>query len=94
MTPEDLAALQTRVANGIRWLDEHDPGGRFHLWFEAGLTPASRMPAHEDDAETMAAWREYFPQRRKWEQLSARLEAVDRQWQRTAPGGGLAWQGR
>jgi hypothetical protein len=94
VSPDEVAALQGRVANGLVWLDEHDPLSRFHLWWESGLTPSSPMPAQEKDEATMAAWREYFERRRLWERLSNRLEAVDPKWARVAPGGEIQWQGK
>lgn len=63
----ELEKLGIRVAAGITWLDENDPGSVFHLWFEAGLTPMSRMPAQDDD--TRARYREYYAARSTFERL-------------------------
>lgn len=76
LSPEERDALEQRVANGIVWLDEHDPGSRFHTWWQAGLTATSPLPAQEGTPEVKAAWVEYFERRRLWERLYARLEAA------------------
>lgn len=79
MSPDEVERLQQRVANGITWLVEHDPLGRFHLWFTAKLTPYSVMPAKNE--EEKAAYREYYNARVAWERLDKELARVDPQWQ-------------
>ena len=70
--------LRERVEAGINWLIEHDPKGRFHLWFSAGLSPLSPMPAHGEDVRI--AYSEYVKQRRRWEQMSKDLGRIDPTW--------------
>ncbi len=68
-----LERLQQRVHDGIVWLDEHDPKGVFHIWFEAGLTPASRIP----DVERQEAYAAYYPARRTFERLDGELSRLE-----------------
>lgn len=80
MSSEELAKLQARVEAGIRWLDENDPKSIFHLWFTAGLTPISPLPAHPE-GDVKERWTEYYKARRTFERLDAecaRLEARER----------------
>ena len=86
MTPDEIAALEVRVANGITWLDQHDPGSVFHAWWQAGLTPRSPLPAQE--AGRRAEWAEYFGRRQVWERLYARLDKADAERPRTV----IDWQ--
>lgn len=89
----DVEKLQERVANGIRWLAEHDELGVFHLWYVAKINPAGPFPAHEG-TDVQARYTEYCAQRRKWQNLSDALEKVDADWRDTPPVLGLAqWQG-
>lgn len=74
--PTSLEKLQQRVGDGIVWLDEHDPKGVYHLWFEAGLTPASRLP---EDARR-EEYRAYYPARLTFERLDRELAKVDATW--------------
>lgn len=83
MAEATLEQLQQRVANGIRWLSEHDPSGAFHAWYCAGLTPTSVMPAQ--DAETRAAYREYYGQRVIFDRLDRELGRVDPAWTPVEP---------
>lgn len=69
----ELEKLQQRVAAGITWLDGHDPKGVFHLWFEAGLTPMSRIP----DEPRREAYREYYPARVTFERLDRELMRLE-----------------
>lgn len=69
--------LEERVANGIRWLTEHDPVGAFHFWFKAGLLPSSPMPRQTE--EVIEQWKAYYSARVKWEQLFKRLERLERE---------------
>lgn len=85
MTDEEVAKLQQRVANGIEWLSEHDPDGRFHLWFEAKIRHAG--PAQP--AEVAAAYAEYVRRRETWERLSDALGKVDPGWRETPVTPGL-----
>lgn len=78
MSDKDIEALRERVGNGIEWLVANDPKGAFNLWFTAGLTSLSPMPAQ--DPATVEAWKAYFKQRQRWEKLSADLGRVDPTW--------------
>jgi len=78
MVSEQVEQLRGRVASGIEWLIDHDDSGAFHHWFTAGLTSLSPMPAQTD--ERREAWKEYFKQRRRWEQMSSDLERIDPTW--------------
>lgn len=91
MTPDELNALGVRVGNGTQWLADHDPGGRFHTWWQAGLTPLSPLPAQEATPEIRAEWTDYFRRRQLWEQLERRLSAAE---QRAAsyPATVIEWQ--
>ena len=71
--PTALERLQQRVGDGIVWLDEHDPKGVYHLWFEAGLTPASRLP---DDARR-EEFKAYYPARTTFERLDRELARLE-----------------
>lgn len=75
MSPE-LEALQRRVGNGIDWLTEHDLSGAFHLWFEAGLTRISPMPAQDEDRR--AAWQAYYAARVTFERLERECAALEK----------------
>lgn len=89
----DVEKLQERVANGIRWLAEHDELGVFHLWFVAKINPAGPFPAHED-SDVPARYAEYHTQRSKWQRLSDALAKVDPGWRDTPIVLGHAqWQG-
>lgn len=79
-----LEDLQQRVANGIVWLDQHDPGGVFHLWFTAGLTPLSPLPAHPA-GDVRERWVEYFKARQTFERLDTELGRLEG-WGRTDMG--------
>lgn len=70
----DLERLQQRVHDGIVWLDEHDPKGVYHLWFEAGLTPASRLPEDQRRDEYKA----YYPARITFEKLDRELMRLEK----------------
>ena len=72
--PTSLEKLQERVGAGIVWLDSHDPKGVYHLWFEAGLTPASRIPEDERREE----WAAYYPARATFERLDRELAKLER----------------
>ncbi len=63
----ELEQVQARVEKGIEWLTEHDPLGRFHFWFTAGILPSSPMP--RQDEESKRAYRDYYEARRLWERL-------------------------
>jgi hypothetical protein len=73
---DDIDALGERVARGMDWLTEHDPDGSYHHWFEAGLIPLSPMPAQSP--ERIAAWRDYYRQRVRWERMWKDLERLER----------------
>ena len=75
---DQIEELRERVEKGINWLTEHDPDGSFHVWFSAGLTGLSPMPAQQDHRRE--AWREYHRQRERWERMSRDLERVDPTW--------------
>ena len=70
-----IEELRKRVGKGTEWLRDNDPGSRFHLWWEAGLTKHSSLPAQ--DSETVAAWQRYFDARRLWEGLDAQLTKME-----------------
>ena len=72
-----LEKLQQRVHDGIVWLDSHDPKGIFHLWFTAGLTPISPMPAHPD-GEVRERYREYHGARMTFERLDRELARLEK----------------
>lgn len=94
MTDDDLTKLQQRVANGLEWLNEHDPLGRFHLWYVARISPSGPFPAQEGDPDTVAAYRDYCDRRRLWERLSSELERHDPDWRDASEAPGIAqWQG-
>ncbi|HEY6058730.1 MAG TPA: hypothetical protein VIV06_11895 [Candidatus Limnocylindrales bacterium] len=85
-----LYALQVRCGNGVSWLVEHDPSGRFHLWFTAGILPGQPMPAQPPEVQT--EYRTYHRARQTWERLErelARMEGRRRAPLRTD----LNWQG-
>lgn len=86
----DVEKLQERVANGIRWLAEHDPTGAFHLWWVARIKPDGPFPAQTD--AVVADYAGYVVQRNNWERLSAALAKVDPDW-RDAPAvpGSIQW---
>ena len=87
---DELVRLQERVEAGTVWLAEHDPGSRFHLWFEAGLTPVSRMPGHEGDVDLRADWRAYFGARQTFEKLDRELARLE--GRRPTVVGTIQWQ--
>lgn len=77
MTAEDPAAmpleqLREKVGRGLTWLQEHDPKGRFYLWFLAKILPGSPMPAQPE--EVRQAYREWHSAYRYWLELDALLE--------------------
>lgn len=72
---DDLQQLQQRVEKGIRWLTDNDPDGAFHLWYTAGLTKFSPMPAQNED--TLARWRTYYDARELWEKLDNRVRKLE-----------------
>lgn len=78
MSDADYRDLNERVAKGIQWLVDNDERSRFHIWFGAGLTPVSPMPAHEGTPEVRSAYDVYYRARVLWERLMSRLEAEDR----------------
>lgn len=89
MTAEQIGQLQLRVAHGIEWLVAHDPGSVFHLWFTAGLTPASEMPGQGE--EVKGRWKDYYEKRVLWERLERKLAAVERRRTKQPPAE-VAWQ--
>lgn len=62
-----MTSYAERVEKGIVWLTQHDPTGAFHLWYTAGISPGSPMPAQ--DETTREAYREYHKAREQWERL-------------------------
>ncbi len=76
MSETKLEELYRRVANGIVWLQEHDPTGRFHLWYTARLTPASPMPAQDEASKE--EWRTYYSARVQFEKLWAAMEREEK----------------
>ena len=75
----EVAALEIRVGNGLQWLADHDPGSRFHCWWQAGFTPATPLPAHEGTPEVKADWVAYYKARQVFERLDRKLEAYERE---------------
>lgn len=84
----ELAKLQQRVHDGIIWLVEHDPDSVFHLWFTAGLTPLSPMPAHPD-GDVRERWTEYHRARVTFERLDAECARLEGRPTYTGP---IEWQ--
>jgi hypothetical protein len=87
-TPEEVDELEVRVGNGTQWLagvatvslglPHHDPGSRFHCWWQAGFTPATPLPAHEGTPEVKANWITYYKARQVWERLCRKLDVYER----------------
>lgn len=92
MNPDDLAQLEQRVGAATTWLAEHDPGSRFHAWWQAGLTPLSPLPAHEATPEVRAAWAEYFRWRGLYEKLESQLSRAEHRGKAALPEA-VHWQG-
>lgn len=76
MNDDQLHALGLRIEKGTEWLVVNDPGSRFHLWFQAGLTPASPRGLHDD--VTWVAWKVYYDARLLWERLMSILETEEK----------------
>lgn len=72
MPEQPLPELAERLERGARWLDQHDPEGRFHIWFTSRIPPGSPMPAQPP--EVQQAYREYHAARTLWERLDAEYE--------------------
>jgi hypothetical protein len=77
MSPSEIEALSVRVGNGLSWLAEHDPHGSFYAWWQAGLTPQSRLPAHEATPEVVEQWREWYNAKLVWDKLDRALAAEE-----------------
>lgn len=75
VTDEEVRALEVRYGNGLQWLADHDPGSRFHCWWQAGFTPATPLPAHESTPEVAEAWKAYYKARVTFEKLDRMLTA-------------------
>lgn len=84
--PTDLVELWDRVAAGMDWLTAHDPSGIFHLWYKAGVTDKSAMPAQEgrhgapgtfSTPLVLDEWRRYYGQRVLWEGMWSRMERLE-----------------
>lgn len=67
------ASLEERVGNGMVWLTDHDPTGRFHLWFTARILPGTPMPTQTE--QSVEDYRTYYKARQQWERLFAAMEA-------------------
>ena len=67
-----LLAVQERIGRGIEWLRDNDPGGAFHLWFEAGILPVTPLPA-QDEARR-EAYKRYWKNRSVFESLFREME--------------------
>lgn len=74
--PTELEIVAERVDNGIAWLSSHDPRGRFYAWWQAGLTPLSRLPAHEATPEVAEEWKAWYNAKNTWDRLYRRLEQL------------------
>jgi hypothetical protein len=74
--PTELEVVADRVDKGIAWLSSHDPRGRFYSWWQAGLTPLSRLPAHEGTPEVAVEWGEWYRAKATWDKLYRRLEQL------------------
>ena len=77
-TEDRLTTLQNRVAQGIEWLNSHDPDGSFTVWFQSGLTARSPMPGQSE--ERRAEWVEWHKARLLWGGLDRQLQRIDPQW--------------
>jgi hypothetical protein len=77
MTAEEVKALEVRVGNGIEWLSEHDPHGRFYAWWQAGLTPISPLPAHEATPEVREQWQAWYAAKVTFDKLDRRLAVIE-----------------
>lgn len=84
-THEEMDQLAERVGNGIEWLSEHDPKGNFYAWFQAGLTPASVMPA-QTDPTLKERWTEWYRAKLVYDKLEAKLSRLEGRGYR-----GLTW---
>lgn len=76
MASEVLVKLEERVANGMKWLTDHDQHGRFHLWFTARILPGATAPAQTP--EDMEAYRVYYRARQQWERLWSEMVRLER----------------
>lgn len=83
-TPEGMDRLAERVGNGMAWLSEHDPKGNFYAWFQAGLTPASVMPAQDDG--TKEAYTEWYRAKLVYDRLETQLSRLENRGYK-----GLTW---
>lgn len=73
---ERLPELYRRIDNGIAWLTEHDPTGRFHLWFMAKLLPSTPKPAQDEASKD--AYAAYYPARVTFERLWSEMEREEK----------------
>lgn len=72
----DLEKLYERIEKGIAWCVEHDPTGRFHLWYTAKILPATPKPAQ--DEQSKADYAEYYKGRLAFEQLWRAMEREEK----------------
>jgi hypothetical protein len=86
MSPDEVVALEKRVANGISWLSEHDPVGAFYAWWQAGLTPLSLLPAHEATPEVRVQWTAWYNAKLVYDKLDKKLAYAEERGYRP-----LAW---
>lgn len=75
MSTGTQAELEERVGNGITWLAAHDPKGNFYAWWQAGLTPLSKLPNQTD--EVKAAWVEWYKAKTTFDRLDRQLAAIE-----------------
>jgi len=73
MSPAEVTALAERVGNGLAWLADHDPTGRFYAWWQVGFTPLSRLPAHEATPEVVAEWVAWYKAKVVYDRLDRQL---------------------
>lgn len=72
----DLEKLYERIEKGIAWCTEHDPTGRFHLWYESKILPSSPKPAQDEASK--AGYAEYYRGRLQFEQLWRAMEREEK----------------
>ena len=72
----DVETMTAKVEKGAHWLAEqdHDPPGRFYLWWKSGLMPGQKMPAQPQEVQDRySEWHRAFS---LWLRLYRSLEAA------------------
>jgi len=85
MSPEEVAVLQKRVGDGLTWLSDNDPFGNFYAWWQVGLTPSSRLPAHEGTPDVVERFREWFKNKVLFDHLDKKLAIAEQRGQAPLP---------